>query len=214
MDFDAARQQMVQTQLERRQITDRRVLDAMGRVPRHEFIPRSLAESAYSDRPLSIGSGQTISQPYMVALMTQSLAPQPDDRILEIGTGSGYQTAILAELACHVYTIERIESLAKEARATLDRLGYTNVSIHVKDGTLGLPEEAPFDGIMVTAGAPVLPTTLVEQLNEGGRIVCPVGDRLTQSLIVGTRSGEQFDRRNVCSCVFVPLLGEHGWREP
>jgi protein-L-isoaspartate(D-aspartate) O-methyltransferase len=213
VDFDAARRQMVETQLQRRQITDRRVLDAMGRVPRHEFVPPDLADVAYTDRPLSIGYGQTISQPYMVALMTQSLAPRPTDRILEIGTGSGYQTAILAELAHHVYTIERIQSLADAAAATLARLGYENVSVYVKDGTLGLPEHAPFDGIMVTAGAPSIPPPLVEQLAEGGRIVCPVGDRFAQSLVVGTLRGGRLEQDHVCSCIFVPLLGDHGWRE-
>ncbi len=214
MDFDAARERMVRDQLERRQITNRRVLDVMRKVPRHEFAPPHLAEIAYADRPQSIGEGQTISQPYMVALMTQTLDPQPDHRVLEVGLGSGYQAAILAELAHHVYTIERIESLANQARATLERLGYKNISVYVGDGTLGLPEQAPFDGIMVTAGAPELPGPLVEQLAEGGRIVCPVGDRLAQSLIAGVKSGGRLEQRSICSCVFVPLIGQYGWREP
>lgn len=214
MDFDAARERMVRDQLERRQITNRRVLEAMRKVPRHEFMPSHLAELAYTDRPLPIGEGQTISQPYMVALMTQALDPQPDHRVLEIGLGSGYQAAILAELAQHVYTIERIESLANQARATLERLGYKNISVYVGDGTCGLPEEAPFDGIMVTAGAPELPAPLVEQLADGGRIVCPVGDRLAQFLVEGVKSGGKLNEMRICSCVFVPLIGRYGWQEP
>ena len=175
MEFAIARERMVADQLRARGITDPRVLTAMGRVPRHRFVEEALAARAYGDYPLPIGEKQTISQPYMVALMTQALELVGGERVLEVGTGSGYQTAILAELAAKVYSVERIRSLADRARAILEELGYYNVLIRVGDGTLGWREEAPFDAVLVTAAAPEVPAPLVEHVKPGGRLVIPVG---------------------------------------
>ena len=183
-DFDTARREMVTRQLEPRGIDDPRVLAAMGRVPRHRFVPDASADQAYADHPLGIGLGQTISQPYMVACMTQLLAPAPQHRVLEIGTGSGYQTAVLAELAAEVVTIERHIELASRARAALEDLGYRNVTVRTGDGTVGAPDLAPFDRILVTAGSPKLPPLLEEQLVPGGWIVCPVGNQEMQELVM------------------------------
>jgi protein-L-isoaspartate(D-aspartate) O-methyltransferase len=212
-DFDKAREMMVQTQLIPRGIRDERVLSAMRKVPRHLFVPDYLQEEVYGDYPLPIGEGQTISQPYMVALMTQCLELKGPEKVLEIGTGSGYQTAILAELAEKVYSIERIELLASGARKVLVELGYKNIFIRVGDGTLGWPEEAPFDRIMVTAGAPKIPFSLTEQLPEGGKLAIPVGSSFSQTLTVVEKKGGKLETREICSCVFVPLLGIHGWGE-
>src|SRR5207302_367323 len=184
---DHARLKMVEEQLVPRGITDARVLEAMRKVPRHLFLEEALADRAYDDSALPIGEKQTISQPYIVALMTQALALCPTDKVLEIGTGSGYQTAILAELAERVYSIERVKSLALQARERLDRMGYRNVAIRIGDGTYGWGDAAPFDAILVAAGSPSVPPLLVEQLREGGRLVIPVGDRAVQRLQLGVK---------------------------
>jgi protein-L-isoaspartate(D-aspartate) O-methyltransferase len=203
---------MVQDQLERRGVRDERVLDVMRTLPRHHFIPHDRLDLAYRDQAVPLEQGQTISQPYMVAAMTEALALQPQDRVLEIGTGSGYQTAIIAGLAAHVYTIERLASLTELAQYTLQDLEIENVDFRVGDGSLGWPEEAPFDGIMVTAGAPAPPESLKEQLSpEGGRLVIPVGDREIQTLYRYTRIGGEITAESYMGCRFVPLLGEEGW---
>jgi len=183
VEFETLRNMMVETQLIPRGIKDERVLSAMRKVPRHLFVDASLIDRAYEDHALPIGEGQTISQPYMVAIMTELLELKGDERVLEIGTGSGYQSAILAELSFKVYSIERIEGLATRARKILDSLGYRNIEIRIANGTYGWKEESPFNGIIVTAGAPDIPETLIEQLVEGGRLVIPVGDRWSQRLI-------------------------------
>jgi protein-L-isoaspartate(D-aspartate) O-methyltransferase len=202
---------MVEEQLRARDIVDERVLAAMGRVPRHLFVEPALEYYAYEDRPLSIGAGQTISQPYIVALMVQLLRVLPSHRILEVGTGSGYQAAILAELAEEVYTVEIIPSLADSASARLEALGYRNVRVRQGDGYEGWPEVAPFDGIVVAAGAPEIPHPLIEQLREGGRIAIPVGiARATQDLILGEKYGGKLRVRSIAPVLFVPLTGRGG----
>jgi protein-L-isoaspartate(D-aspartate) O-methyltransferase len=209
--FHEARRLMVETQIRARGITDSRVLAAMDKVPRHRFIPQSLWDQAYSDHPLPIGQDQTISQPYIVALMTDALGLKGPEKVLELGTGSGYQAAILAELAAAVYTIERLPALARSAQQVLEALGYTNVEVRVADGTLGWPEAAPFDAILVTAGAPQVPPPLVEQLAMGGRLVIPVGDRYTQTLIRVRRGPAGLKQEYLGGCRFVKLIGRHGW---
>jgi protein-L-isoaspartate(D-aspartate) O-methyltransferase len=213
IDFEKARERMVGRDLAARDIVDARVLEAFRRVPRERFVWDTDLAQAYADHPLRIGEGQTISQPYMVALMTQWLALEGRERVLEIGTGSGYQTAILAELAREVLTVERFASLSEKAREVLTGLGYANVRFRVGDGTLGWPEEAPFDGIIVTAGAPGVPGPLKKQLADGGRLVVPVGDTHGQDLLVVTRKGGRCETKSVCPCVFVRLVGEEGWPE-
>lgn len=203
---------MVDRQLRRRGILDSRVLDVFRKVPRHRFVGESLLGSAYADHPLPIGERQTISQPYMVALMTQCLSLRGQERVLEIGTGSGYQAAILAELAAEVYTVEKVASLSKKAEETIRECGYNNVHFLVADGTLGWPERAPYDGIIVTAGAPDIPGPLVEQLTDGGRLVIPVGGGWSQELVVLHKEKDRIKREDICGCVFVPLLGEFGWK--
>jgi protein-L-isoaspartate(D-aspartate) O-methyltransferase len=212
-DLGAARKKMVQRQLIARGIRDPRVLDAMGEVPRHMFMDESLWQEAYDDHPLPIGEGQTISQPYMVAIMTELLQLKPQDRVLEIGTGSGYQSAVLSRLCRAVYTVERLPGLSRRAQDNLRACGYDNIFFNVADGTRGWPEEAPFDGIMVTAGSPGVPDILVEQLALGGKLVIPVGDRFSQSLkrVIKTRVG--ITSENHTGCRFVDLIGEHGWSE-
>ncbi|HKZ72283.1 MAG TPA: protein-L-isoaspartate(D-aspartate) O-methyltransferase [Nitrospirota bacterium] len=210
-DFEELRNRMVDEQLIPRGIKDPRVLSAMRRVPRHIFVGEAALEHAYGDHAIAIGEGQTISQPYMVGVMTEALDLHGDETVLEVGTGSGYQAAVLAELVMHVYSIERIAELAVRARRLLDGLGYQNVSIKVFNGTLGWKEESPFDRIIVTAGAPEVPAALVEQLAEGGRLIIPVGDRYSQMLTrVGKKAGEII-KTELFPCVFVPLIGEHGW---
>ena len=211
MDFRKARERMVKEQLIARGIRDTRVLGAMRKVPRHLFVEEALQNQAYSDRPLLIGEKQTISQPYMVALMTEGLDLEHDEKVLEIGTGNGYQTAILAELAEKVFSIERIRTLSKKARRTLDKLHYFNVILKVSDGTLGWPEYAPFDAIIVTAGSPKIPEPLIEQLAENGRLVIPVGDPYTQQLVKCTKTAEGVKQENLTVCRFVRLIGKHGW---
>jgi protein-L-isoaspartate(D-aspartate) O-methyltransferase len=202
---------MVVSQIAARGIRDERVLEAMREVPRHLFVPESVQGEAYTDRPLGVGEGQTISQPYMVALMTETLAPEPTHRVLEIGTGSGYQAAILARLAAHVITVERHSALAEGAREVLAASGVTNVEVVVGDGTEGYPSAAPYDRILVTAGAPSVPPALTEQLADGGRLVIPVGTSSMQFLEIVERSGNSFTHHHGAACVFVPLVGRHGW---
>ena len=212
-EFAAARNRMVDTQIKIRGVDDLRVLAAMRRVPRHRFVPQHLWDQAYNDYPLPIGEDQTISQPYIVALMTEALELLAGDRVLEIGTGSGYQAAVLAELAAEVYSIDRLPSLAEKARQALAELGYTNFQIRVGDGTQGWPEKAPFDAILVTAGSPQVPRPLIDQLALGGRLVVPVGDRFSQTLtrVRQTQEGIKFDYLG--GCRFVRLIGKYGWKE-
>lgn len=210
--YKIARQRMVDDQLIPRGIRDKRVLDAMRKVPRHLFVDEALYAQAYSDFPLPIGEEQTISQPFMVAVMTEALELKGDERVLELGTGSGYQAAILAELSHRVYTIERVSSLAARARKVMDRLGYGNVIVRIGDGTLGWKEEAPFDSIIVTAGAPDIPHPLVGQLKIGGRLVIPVGGEFMQSLIRVRKTETGIEKEDLGGCRFVKLIGEHGWK--
>ncbi len=211
-DYSALRAHMVTEQLEAQRVDDARILAAMRQVPRHEFVPPDLRRFAYDDRPLSIGSGQTISQPYMVAVMTAALCPAPTDLVLEVGTGSGYQAAILAMLAREVVSIESVPELADGARATLARLGISSVTVIEGDGSAGLPERQPYDGIIVTAGAPRVPEPLRQQIADGGRLVVPVGTTSYQQVVVIQRHGERFDEEAREGCVFVPLKGKYGWR--
>jgi len=204
---------MVDYQIQARGVDDPLVLAAMRKVPRHLFVPRECEQSAYDDRPLPIGHGQTISQPYMVAVMTQALKLEGDERILEVGTGSGYQAAILAEIADHVVSVERIPELAERATRILRNLGYVNVEVIVGDGSRGYAERAPYDGIIVTAGAPDIPQVLIDQLADGGRLVIPVGNSFQQTLTRVTRRGDETKIERLEGCVFVPLVGKYGWRD-
>jgi protein-L-isoaspartate(D-aspartate) O-methyltransferase len=207
------RQTMVVRQLRGRGIADERVLEAMADIPRHFFVPPSEQMDAYADCPLPIGHGQTISQPYIVALMTELMDLSGNEKVLEIGTGSGYQAAILARLSHKVFTIERIPELAQEAALRLEELGVDNANVVESDGTIGLPNEAPFDGILVTAAGPTVPPPLLEQLAEGGRLIIPVGSRSGQMLEVWRRINGENQRQAVAPVAFVPLVGEHGWDE-
>ena len=211
--WQAARDQMVETQIGARGIRDERVLSAMRRVPRHIFVPEKARAAAYGDYPLPIGHGQTISQPYIVAMMTTLLQINPDDRVLEIGAGSGYQAAILGTLAKEVISIERIPEVAHLAQENLSAAGIPNVRVIVGDGTLGYPERAPYDGVLITASTPSVPPPLIDQLVEGGRLVAPVGSRDLQELIRLTRKGSDITREFFGGVVFVPLVGEHGWEQ-
>ena len=213
MYYESERKIMVEEQLAGRGIRDRRVLDAMGKVPRHLFVEEALRSRAYGDYPLPIGEKQTISQPYMVALMTESLELKGNEKVLEIGTGSGYQSAVLAELCEKVYSVERIKSLAVKARDRLDSLGYLNVAIKIFDGTYGWIEHAPYDAIIVTAGAPDIPKSLIDQLAVGGRMVIPIGDEFSQTLVKLEKGRDGITTTNICGCVFVKLVGNHGWKE-
>lgn len=211
IDFSKTRSKMVDDQVVARGIKDQRVIAAMRKVPRHLFVEEALQGQAYSDHPLPIGDKQTISQPYMVALMTEALALTGKEKILEIGTGSGYQAAILAECAAKVFSIERIRSLAIRARKLLLDLGYFNVEIKFTDGTVGWNDESPFDAIMVTAGAPDIPQPLVDQLKVGGRMAIPVGDANIQDLIRITKTEDGIKKEDFGGCRFVKLIGKHGW---
>lgn len=210
--FEVARRRMVAEQLVKKGIADQRVLDAMGRVPRQEFVSKGMECQAYEDRPLQMELGQTISQPLIVALMTEELLKRPCKKVLEIGTGSGYQAAILAELVEQVYSIERLKELSLRARKVLYKLRYDNIKLRIGDGTLGWPEEAPFDGIIVTAGAPCIPEDLIEQLGDGGRLIIPVGGEELQRLEVVTKRGAGYDKETLTSCRFVKLVGKQGWK--
>ncbi len=215
-DFACQRDAMVREQLESRGIRDPAVLAAMREVPREEFVPRELREAAYDDNPLPIGEGQTISQPYMVAYMSEALELSPAHRVLEIGTGSGYAAAVLSRIVGQVYTVERLTGLAESARRRLDRLGYDNVRVEEGDGSLGLPEWAPYDAIVVTAGAPGVPKPLAEQLAIGGRLVMPVGATpYFQILVRLRRTGEsEYREEELFEVRFVPLIGAAGWKLP
>lgn len=211
MSLKAARKRLIEEL--RREISDERVLRVMAKIPREAFVPREGRYLAYEDRPLPIGEGQTISQPFIIALMTQALELVSTDKVLELGAGSGYQAAILAELARQVITTERIPKLAQSARRTLEKLGYTNVQVHVAEQTLGWPAEAPYDAIMVTAAAPRVPQELLDQLAMGGRMVIPVGSRWEQDLLYVLKHEEGFTAKNLTPCRFVPLIGEGAWSE-
>jgi protein-L-isoaspartate(D-aspartate) O-methyltransferase len=211
--YARARQEMVRTQIALRGIRDERVLEAMRTVPRHRFVPGHMLGAAYRDSPLPIGQGQTISQPYIVAYMTYELHLTGTEKVLEIGTGSGYQAAVLAELAAQVVTVERLPQLAIDARAILAELGYDNVQVEVGDGTLGWPDEAPYDAIIVTAAGPEMPVPLEQQLADGGRLLAPIGPRWTQQLVRIRREGAAFRTESLLGVAFVPLIGEHGWQD-
>ncbi len=213
MDHDQKRREMVDKQLKSRDITDPRVLKAMMEVPRHEFVPPELRDVAYTDNPLPIGHDQTISQPYIVALMTQELELSGDENVLEIGAGSGYQAAILSRLARTIYTVERVSSLAAHAESVLHKLCYMNVHVTVGDGTLGLEKHAPYDAIVVTAACYKVPEALKAQLKEGGRLVIPVGGKFGQVLVRITKEKGDIFERKICDCAFVPLVGKDGWEK-
>ena len=208
------REEIIEQQLKRPVggITDERVLDAMKRVPRHEFVPEDMRDRAYEDRPLPIGEGQTISQPYVVAFMTEKLDPQPEDRVLEIGTGSGYQAAVLAELVKEVYTIEIVPKLARKAARDLERLGYQNIHTRTGDGYQGWPEAAPFEAVIVTCAPEDVPEPLVGQVKDGGRMIIPVGPAGDQKLILLRKLGGRLQQDAVLPVRFVPMTGEAEWR--
>lgn len=205
--FHAEQARMVRTQIEHRGIRDQRVIEAMRGVPRHEFVPEDLRDGAYEDHPLPIGAGQTISQPYIVAVMLQHLALRPADRVLEVGTGSGYVTALLAHLCAEVYSIERHADLAARAEATLIQLGYSNVQIRVGDGSRGWPDQAPFDAVLVSAATPAIPPALFTQLREGGRMIVPIGPPASQELHLIQKVSGVAEVRVLEGCRFVPLVG-------
>lgn len=213
MDFSIARKKMVKEQLVARGITDPRVLEVMGRVPRHEFVDPGMAAQAYSDHPLNIGLKQTISQPFIVGLMTQTLRLRGVEKVLEIGTGSGYQTALLAELAREVFSIERIPALSNRARRTLYRLGYVNFKLRIGDGTEGWPEEKFFDAVLVAAASKVIPPPYVEQLAEGGILVMPRGDEAKQEIVSVTKKNGKIQEAILTECRFVKLYGRYGWKQ-
>ncbi len=202
---------MVEEQLRHRGLTDERLLAAFRTVPRHLFVPDEVMGEAYTDSPLSIGAGQTISQPYIVALMTHSLRLQGHERVLEVGGGSGYQSAILGELALEVYTVERLPALCQTARARLERLGFLNVHLITADGSLGWPANAPYDAILVAAAAPAIPPPLLAQLGDPGRLVLPIGPPDMQMLVEVEKHHGTIQQRAIASCMFVPLMGQHGW---
>jgi len=208
-----AQEEMITQQLEWRGITDKKVLEAFRKVPRHLFVDDKLWDLAYADHPLPIGEGQTISQPYIVALMTQSLDLQKTDRVLEIGTGSGYQTAILAELSGEVFTVELSPVLAEQARQLLLRASYANIHFRIGDGTVGWKEYAPYDKIIATGAVPKIPSSLIAQLREPGRLVLPVGGRSIQQLMLLKKISGRVEEEELCSCSFLPLIGEEGWKE-
>jgi protein-L-isoaspartate(D-aspartate) O-methyltransferase len=210
--FQQERIRMVERQIAARGVRDPRVLDAMRAIPRHRFVPENYRNAAYEDRPLPIGEGQTISQPYIVAVMTELLEPRPEDKVLEVGTGSGYQAALLSRLVSRVITLERLSGIAERARKNLEDLGITNVEVEVSDGTLGWPDQAPYDGILITASTPEIPPPLIDQLAEGGRLVAPVGGQGYQELVKLERHQKQIEKTYHGGVVFVPLIGRYGWR--
>jgi protein-L-isoaspartate(D-aspartate) O-methyltransferase len=212
MNFEKQRKRMVDEQLIPRGISDPAVLEAFKKVPRHHFVPAPYTVASYADNPLPVGCGQTISQPYIVAVMTEYLKLSGNEKVLEIGTGSGYQAAILAEICSKVYTIEKEEKLLERAKKVLSEEGYDNIVFRCGDGTEGWKEEAPFDGIIVTAAAPDVPEPLKEQLADGGRLVIPVGTLYSQMLVALEKKGEEYTQENICGCIFVPLIGKYGWQ--
>jgi protein-L-isoaspartate(D-aspartate) O-methyltransferase len=212
-DFAWARERMVQEQIIARGISDVRVIAALRKVPRHLFVDPGIVNRAYHDSALPIGEKQTLSQPYMAARMTEALGLVGNEKVLEVGTGSGYQTALLAELCFNVFSVEKIRPLSRKARTLLDRLEYQNIALHVGDGTIGWSEHAPYDAIIVTAGAPAAPKPLLDQLAEGGRLVIPVGDEQAQTLLRVTRTGAAFKDEPLGECKFVKLFGKYGWRD-
>lgn len=212
INLENARKRMIESQIKARGINDSRLIDAMLKIPRHIFVEEAMASQAYSDTALPIGEKQTISQPYMVALMTEMLQLTGTEKVLEIGTGSGYQTAILAQLAARVYTIERLRPLALKARKALDSLGLLNINMRIEDGTVGWETEAPFEAIIVSAGAPVVPRQLIDQLSIGGRLVIPVGNQSEQVLARLTKEADcSVTREDFVNCRFVSLIGQFGW---
>jgi len=213
MEFTELRDLMVKTQLIPRGIKDERVLAAMKKVPRHLFVDESMQHRAYDDSALSIGEGQTISQPYMVAVMSEFLELKGTEKVLEIGTGSGYQAAVLAGLAKEVYTVERIAVLAERAEERYHTLGYANIHVKIANGTLGWPEASPFDRIIITAGTPKVPEPLLQQLADQGILIAPVGDRFSQQIIKVKKTGDKVVEEYLTPCIFVPLIGEYGWKK-
>jgi len=211
--YSGQRRKMVEEQLVERGVRNLRVLEAMSRVPRHLFAQDSLRHRAYGDAPLPIGENQTISQPYIVGAMTEALGLTGEERVLEIGTGSGYQTAIVAELARQVFTIERLNNLSRQAQKILEGLSYMNIVFKMFDGTYGWPDQAPFDAILITASAKEIPESLIKQLGEGGRLVAPAGDKEKQKLIVLTKKDGRISRQELGDCKFVPLIGKYGWQD-
>jgi len=211
MDFEAARAKLIEHLSS--EIRDKRVLAVMARIPRERFVPPQSQHLAYEDSPLPIGLGQTISQPFIIALMTEELELTGSEKVLEVGTGSGYQSAILAELVQSVVTVERLPALAETAKRVLDNLGYTNIAVHIAEETLGWKDEAPYDAIIATAGVPMVPTDLLAQLAIGGRLVVPVGSRYTQELCKITRRKKRNKVQNLGGCRFVPLIGKDAWEE-
>jgi len=209
--YAGQRRKMVEEQLVERGINDLRLLEVVSRVPRHLFVQESLQHRAYGDTPLPIGENQTISQPYIVGAMTEALDLKGEERVLEIGTGSGYQTAIIAELCRQVFTIERLNNLSRKAQNVLESLNYMNIVFKMFDGTYGWPDQAPFDAILITASAPEIPGSLVKQLGDGGRLVAPIGEADKQKLVVLTKNGDRVSRRDLGDCKFVPLIGKYGW---
>ena len=211
MSFEEARERMIEGQLKARGVNDARLLEAFRKVPRHLFIPPEVQQEAYADHPLPIGAGQTISQPYIAALMVEQLRLKGHERVLEIGTGSGYQTAILAELALEIFSVERLPELLVSVRERLSAMGYLNIHLTTGNGSLGWSEHAPFDAILVSAAAPDVPAPLLEQLAEGGRMVLPIGSPHSQMLVTVEQRHGLTTQREIASCVFVPLIGEYGW---
>jgi protein-L-isoaspartate(D-aspartate) O-methyltransferase len=212
-DYAWARERMVQEQVIGRGVTDARVVAALRKIPRHLFVDPGIVNRAYDDSALPIGDKQTLSQPYMAARMTASLALTGSEKVLEVGTGSGYQTALLAELCFNVFSVEKLRALSRKARALLDKLGYQNIALHVGDGTIGWSEHAPYNAVIVTAGAPQAPRPLLDQLMVGGRLVIPIGDEQGQSLMRVTRTRTSFKEESLGECKFVKLLGKYGWKE-
>lgn len=209
--FIHLRSEMVEYQVARRGVTDARVLEAMRQVPRHRFVPLDYQDQSYDDHPLPIGSGQTISQPYIVAFMTEQLILKGDENVLEVGTGSGYQAAVLARLGCRVHTIERVPELAEIAEERFRELNIPNIQVHIGDGSLGWPPAAPYQAILVTAAAPAVPPALLDQLDLDGRLIIPVGERFTQLLELWQRDRDGLHSRDILPVVFVPLKGKQGW---
>jgi protein-L-isoaspartate(D-aspartate) O-methyltransferase len=211
--YAGQRRKMVEEQLVERGVKDLRVLEAMSRVPRHLFAQESLEHRAYGDTPLPIGESQTLSQPYIVGAMTEALGLKGEERVLEIGTGSGYQTAIIAELARQVFTIERLNNLSRKAQNILEGLSYMNIVFKMFDGTYGWPDQAPFDAILIAASARKIPESLIKQLGDGGRLVAPIGEADKQKLVLLSKNGERVSRQDLGDCKFVPLIGKYGWSQ-